>query len=51
MTENYNIDYNALSDERLLEMVGNFIKHHRIEKNIDQTSLAHDAGIAVLPYH
>ena len=46
MTENYDIDYNAMSDERLLSLVGNFIKHHRIEKNIDQTDLAKDAGIS-----
>ena len=46
MTENYDIDYDAMSDERLLSLVGNFIKHHRIEKNIDQTDLAKDAGIS-----
>lgn len=46
MTEYYDIDYNVLSDERLLKMVGDFIKHHRVERNIDQSSLAHDAGIS-----
>ena len=35
MTENYDIDYDAMSDERLISLVGNFIKHHRIEKNIE----------------
>jgi len=46
MTEIYDIDYNALSDERLLAMVGDFIKQHRLERNIDQTTLAHNAGIS-----
>lgn len=46
MNENYDIDYNALSDERLLKMVGEFIKFHRVERNIDQSVLATDAGIS-----
>lgn len=46
MTENYDIDYDAMNDERLISLVGNFIKHHRIEKNIDQADLAKDAGIS-----
>lgn len=46
MNEKYDIDYNALSDERLLQMVGEFIRHHRIERNIDQSALATDAGIS-----
>jgi len=27
-------------------MVGDFIKHHRIEKNLDQSTLAYKAGIS-----
>src|SRR5574344_2273911 len=46
MNENSDIDYNALSDERLLKMVGEFIKFHRVERNIDQSVLALDAGIS-----
>jgi len=46
MTENYDTDYNAMSDDRLVAMIGNFIKHHRIERNMDQASLAYRAGIS-----
>jgi transcriptional regulator with XRE-family HTH domain len=46
MTDNYDIDYNSLSDERLLKMVGEFIKFHRVERNIDQSVLATNAGIS-----
>lgn len=46
MNEKYDIDYNALSDDRLLKMVGEFIKFHRIERNIEQSVLAKNAGIS-----
>jgi transcriptional regulator with XRE-family HTH domain len=46
MTE---ISYNnwiALSDTALIETIGSFIKHHRVQQNKSQSQLATEAGIA-----
>ena len=40
------MDYNAMSDERLALMLGEYIKHHRIEKNWSQDELGVRAGLS-----
>lgn len=39
-------DYNSMSDERLAMMLGEYIKHHRIEKNWSQDELGARAGLS-----
>lgn len=39
-------DYNSMSDGRLALMLGEFIKHHRVEKNISQDELAVNSGLS-----
>lgn len=41
-----NIDYTSMSDDRLAQLLGEFIKHHRIDKNISQDELATKAGLS-----
>ena len=36
----------AMSDERILKQIGEFVKYHRMEQNKTQTMLAKDAGIS-----
>lgn len=36
----------SLSDKALTEYIGNFVKHHRMEQNKTQDSLAESAGIS-----
>lgn len=38
-------DINSLSDTALIEHIGAFIKHHRLEQNKTQSQLAWEAGI------
>lgn len=43
------ISYNtwvAMSDMALVKQIGSFVKHHRIEQNKTQESIAHAAGIS-----
>ena len=35
-----------MSDSVLVEQIGNFVKHHRLEQNKTQDMLAHAAGIS-----
>lgn len=39
-------NWNANSDKVFLEMMGEFIRHHRLEQNKSQSQLAKEAGIA-----
>ena len=39
-------DWNAMSDDRILRQIGEFVKHHRMEQNKTQTMLAEEAGIS-----
>jgi len=39
-------DWNAMSDDRILRQIGEFVKHHRMEQNKTQAMLAEDAGIS-----
>lgn len=40
-----NIKWNSMSDKALVETIGAFIKHHRLEQNKTQSQLAEEAGI------
>ena len=40
------MDFNSMSDERLALMLGEYIKHHRIEKNWSQDELGVRAGLS-----
>lgn len=46
MNTNNTIDYTSMSDDRLALLLGEFIKHHRIEKNMSQEELAIAAGLS-----
>jgi transcriptional regulator with XRE-family HTH domain len=45
MIDNSNINWKAMSDASILRVVGEFIKHHRLEQNKTQVQLAKEAGI------
>jgi len=45
MTDITNKKYSAKSDIAIVETIGAFIKHHRLEQNKSQEQLAKDAGI------
>ena len=45
MTEITDINWVALSDKALMETIGNFIRHHRLQQNKTQDKLAKEAGI------
>ena len=40
-----NIDWQTLSDAAIIESLGAFVKHHRLEQNITQSDLAKKANI------
>lgn len=40
-----NIDYQTASDSIIIEALGAFIKHHRLQQNITQADLAEKANI------
>lgn len=41
----YNINWQNLSDTAIIEALGSFIKHHRLDQNITQADLATQANI------
>jgi transcriptional regulator with XRE-family HTH domain len=45
MTDKTNINWKAISDISILRLLGEFIKHHRLEQNKTQSQLAQEAGI------
>ncbi len=45
MTDISNINWIAASDSSILESLGAFIRHHRIQQNKTQDQLAREAGI------
>lgn len=45
MTDKTNTNWKAMSDKSILETIGAFIKHHRLEQNRSQSQLAKEAGI------
>lgn len=40
------MDYNQLSDSSILQKLGDFVKHHRIDQNKSQEELSNEAGIS-----
>jgi transcriptional regulator with XRE-family HTH domain len=40
-----NIKWSSYSDQSLVEILGEFVKHHRLEQNKSQAQLAEEAGI------
>lgn len=46
MAQVNDIDYNSMSDDKLALMLGEFIKHHRIERNLSQDELGVAAGLS-----
>jgi transcriptional regulator with XRE-family HTH domain len=45
MTDKTYINIQAESDTALMQRLGSFIKHHRVQQNKSQTQLAKEAGI------
>jgi transcriptional regulator with XRE-family HTH domain len=46
MTDNSHKNWLAMSDNALAKHIGNFVKHHRMEQNKTQSSIAEAAGIS-----
>ncbi len=46
MTEISDIKWVATSDAAFLQVIGSFIRHHRLQQNKTQNQLANEAGIA-----
>ncbi len=46
MTDKSFTDWFSMSDYALASYIGTFVKHHRLEQNITQDSLAYKAGIS-----
>ena len=46
MNENSYIDWPSMSDIALMEKIGNFIRHHRLNQNRAQNDVAKAAGLS-----
>ena len=46
MNNNLRIDWNMVSDDSILGLIGEFIRYHRMQQNKTQDMLAKDAGIS-----
>lgn len=46
MNENQYNNWVELSDESLAKSIGNFVQHHRLDQNLSQDFVAHQAGIS-----
>lgn len=46
MTDISHTKYQSMSDKALTELIGGFVKHHRLQQNKTQHVLARDAGIS-----
>ena len=46
MNDNSVNDWVLMSDSRLSEVIGEYIKHHRLNKNMSQDDVANAAGIS-----
>lgn len=40
------MDYSQISDLAILQKLGDFVKHHRMEQNKSQDQLATEAGVS-----
>lgn len=45
MTDLTNISWEYLTDKAIAEVLGEFVKHYRLEQNMTQSKLAEEAGI------
>lgn len=45
MSDKNIIDRYKMSDDAIIQTIGNFVKYHRLQQNITQKSLAEKAGI------
>jgi transcriptional regulator with XRE-family HTH domain len=45
MSSENNINRNGMSDDAIIHLIGDFVKHHRLQLNIKQKDLAEKAGI------
>ena len=39
-------DWNAMSDDQIVQHIGKFVRHHRLQQNKTQDMLAKDAGVS-----
>ena len=46
MTDKSFLNWTAMSDMALAGQIGAFVRHHRLEQNKTQDTLAHEAGIS-----
>ncbi len=46
MNDNSHTNWLAMSDKALIETIGSFIQHHRLNQNKSQNNVAKDAGIS-----
>jgi len=42
---NTNLDYSEMSNIAIISLIGEYIKQHRLDKNITQEQVAKDAGV------
>ncbi|HRI01037.1 MAG TPA: helix-turn-helix transcriptional regulator [Saprospiraceae bacterium] len=45
MSEKTIINLNKMSDDAIIQTIADFVKHHRLQQNVTQKSLAEKAGI------
>lgn len=45
MTIKSNMNTNGMSDDAIIQTIGEYVKHHRLQQNIKQKDLAERAGI------
>lgn len=46
MNEKFYTDWLSMSDQALMETIGSFIQHHRLNQNRSQSEVAENAGIS-----
>ncbi|MBV6510775.1 MAG: hypothetical protein FMNOHCHN_00252 [Ignavibacteriaceae bacterium] len=46
MTDKSYKNWTSMTDDALMEQIGSFVKHHRLEQNISQADLAEKAAIS-----
>lgn len=46
MAQYHDMDYSSMSDDKLALLLGEFIKHNRIDRNLSQDELATAAGLS-----
>ena len=46
MNEISNMNWLSMSDQSITQIIGKFVKHHRLDQNRTQTEVARDAGMS-----